>query len=205
MKRGGDCDHGQHPYRTRTALNSHRTFSKNVRHFRLLKMSPRHTDETPRAEPRLAAIASQRHDRERFLRVNLGGSDVVNASRRCLDVPALRSRLRRLFVFTVAHTVSYAHTRRAVIVRHHSRGRRVAGKPGVLARRSGYRGGHDCQMDECRLGAAHIDVGRERLEFRNGRTRRTVRVHVPDSRNVHVSLHDSPGNGRNGCRSVSVR
>src|SRR5262249_31409158 len=65
-------------------------------------------------------------------------------------------------------------------------------------------GRHHRDLDQQRRGGAYVDIRYDRLEFRNGRAGWYVFVHLPDARPLRVSLHDSPRNGRNRRRSVTV-
>ena len=84
------------------------------------------------------------------------------------------------------------------------RGRPIAGKQSLHSRRTERCAGHDGDMDEHRFHFPHVDVGCRGVGLGNRRTRPTVFIRVSDRRNLSVPLRDSPGNGRNGCRSLTV-
>ena len=59
-------------------------------------------------------------------------------------------------------------------------------------------------LDEYRCRLAYLDIGRHRVELRNHRPWRAVLVHGSHGGNVLVPLRDSPRDGGDRCRSVSL-
>src|SRR5688572_25836773 len=59
-------------------------------------------------------------------------------------------------------------------------------------------------MDEHRLHFPHHDVGCHWVELGNRRRRPTVLIRISDCRNLSIPLRHSPGDGRNGGRSLTV-
>jgi hypothetical protein len=62
----------------------------------------------------------------------------------------------------------------------------------------------DGDMEEHRFQLTHLDVECDGMEFRNHRTRRTVFILVPGRWNVSVPLLDSPGDGGNRRRPLTL-
>jgi len=60
----------------------------------------------------------------------------------------------------------------------------------------------DGDVDEYRFDSAYVDLGRQRVELRNGRARTAVQFHVRLERHVSLPLRDSSGDGGDGDRPV---
>ena len=137
-----------------------------------------------------------------------GGLNEVTTSRRCYDKPAVRNRLRGQLLDTVTVTDTNAITRAdaggRIIVCRHPRGSLLAREQGLHARRHRRGDRNDGDMDEQRFGVSHIDVGCTAVGLRGSSTRRTVLDRLTDCGNLRLPLHDSPGDGRDGRRSVNL-